>query len=87
MSELTNPIPAEETAQETSEGFESRESEETDDWDDVDLSDVQDDNPDQGESEDEGIMKGDTSGNQMPKKPLTREEAAQMVYNILNKRE
>ena len=32
-------------------------------------------------------MKGDTSGNQMPKKPLTREEAAQMVYNILNKRE
>ena len=36
---------------------------------------------------DEGIMKGDTSGNQMPKKPLTREEAAQMVYNILNKRE
>lgn len=34
-----------------------------------------------------GIMKGDTHGNQMPKKPLTREEAAQMVYNILTKRE
>ena len=34
-----------------------------------------------------GIMKGDANGNQMPKKPLTREEAAQMVYNILTKRE
>ena len=34
-----------------------------------------------------GIMKGDAHGNQMPKKPLTREEAAQMVYNILTKRE
>ena len=32
-----------------------------------------------------GIMKGDKEGNQMPKKPLTREEAAQMVYNILTK--
>lgn len=36
---------------------------------------------------DNGIMKGDVHGNQMPKKPLTREEAAQMVYNILTKRE
>lgn len=36
---------------------------------------------------DNGIMKGDASGNQMPKKPLTREEAAQMVYNIMTKRE
>ena len=34
-----------------------------------------------------GIMKGDAHGNQMPKKPLTREEAAQMVYNIMTKRE
>lgn len=35
----------------------------------------------------QGIMVGDKSGNQMPKKPLTREEAAQMVYNILTKGE
>ena len=33
----------------------------------------------------QGIMQGDSKGNQMPKKPLTREEAAQMVYNILTK--
>ena len=35
---------------------------------------------------DQGIMVGDKSGNQMPKKPLSREEAAQMVFNILNQK-
>lgn len=29
-----------------------------------------------------GLMVGDESGNQMPQKPLTREEAAQMFYNM-----
>lgn len=53
MSELTNPIPTEETVQETSEGFETSESIEADDWDDIDLSDVQDNDPDQGEREEE----------------------------------
>lgn len=35
---------------------------------------------------DQGIMVGDKNGNQMPKKPLSREEAAQMVFNILNQK-
>jgi hypothetical protein len=30
-----------------------------------------------------GIMVGDQFGNQMPQKPLTREEAAQVLYNAL----
>ena len=76
MSELTNPIPAEETAQETSEGFESRESEEADDWDDVDLSDVQDDDPDQGESEDEGTTDTTDEADQQKEEPVEEEKPA-----------
>lgn len=53
MSEMTNPIPTEETVQETSEGFETGESAEADDWDDIDLSDVKDNDPDADEGEGE----------------------------------
>ena len=76
MSELTNPIPAEETTQDTSEGFESRESEEADDWDDVDLSDVQDDDPDQGESEDEGTTDTTDEADQQKEEPVEEEKPA-----------
>jgi peptidoglycan L-alanyl-D-glutamate endopeptidase CwlK len=34
-------------------------------------------------AKDKGIMVGDGTGNQMPQKPLTREEAAQVLYNAL----
>lgn len=36
--------------------------------------------------ESNGIIKGDDRGYKMYKKLLTKEEAAQMIYNILNKR-
>jgi peptidoglycan L-alanyl-D-glutamate endopeptidase CwlK len=34
-------------------------------------------------AKDNGLMVGDATGNQMPCKPLTREEAAQILYNAL----
>lgn len=74
MSELTNPIPTEETVQETSEGFESSESTEADDWDDIDLSDVQDNDPDQDEREEEETTESPDEADQQKEEPVEEEE-------------
>lgn len=73
MSELTNPIPAEETVQETSEGFETSESTEADDWDDIDLSDVQDNDSDQDEREEE-TTESPEEADQQKEEPVEEEE-------------
>ena len=73
MSELTNPIPTEETVQETSEGFETSESIEADDWDDIDLSDVQDNDPDQDEREEE-TTESPEEADQQKEEPVEEEE-------------
>lgn len=73
MSELTNPIPTEETVQETSEGFETSESTEADDWDDIDLSDVQDNDPDQDERGEE-TAESPEEADQQKEEPVEEEE-------------
>lgn len=73
MSEMTNPIPTEETVQETSEGFEASESAEADDWDDIDLSDVQDNDPDQDESEEEEATEAPDEADQQNEEPAEEE--------------
>lgn len=73
MSERTNPIPAEETVQETSEGFETSESTEADDWDDIDLSDVQDNDSDQDEREEE-TTESPEEADQQKEEPVEEEE-------------
>lgn len=76
MSELTNPIPTEETVQETSEGFETSESIEADDWDDIDLSDVQDNDPDQDEREEEETTESADEADQQKEEPVEDEKPA-----------
>lgn len=74
MSEMTNPIPAEETVQETNDGFESSESAEVDDWDDIDLTDVQDSDLDQDESEEEETTESHEKADQQKEEPVEEEE-------------
>lgn len=73
MSEMTNPIPTEDTVQETSEGFESSESAEADDWDDIDLSDVQDNDTDRDEWEDEENTEPNDEADQQKEEPVEEE--------------
>lgn len=77
MSEMTNPIPTEETVQETSEGFETSESTEADDWDDIDLSDVQDNDPDQDEMEEEETTEAPDEADQQKEEPVEEETPAE----------